>query len=270
MKRKERNTTAATRLGRVLAVLALLAAMSLQLAPIPGKAADAYPPCAASHVSLVDALGDLGVDASFAHRKEIAAANGVSDYTGAAAQNIHLLTLLKAGALLRPGDTRPLEANLARVAYIAQGAKTCKATAVAMAVNLLRGTDACTTAAMGGNYCQSIGGVAYLGSDGRRYQGVYRTDAYVGSAGELYSAIETALSAGVPIVAAVHSTRGGTKHHWVLVVGRSGGDYLVVDPAYGAAGTLAANARTLSARGYALGLTDYAAPHYGYVTFTAR
>ena len=223
----------------------------------------------------MDALNSVGADGSFAARKEIAGANGVANYTGTAAQNIQLLNLLKSGALLRPGNTlaaaassAPLHANLGAVKYIAQGTKTCKATAVAMAVNLLRGTDVCTTAGMGGSCCASIAGLTYTGSDGMRYTGVYKTDSYVGSAKELTDAIATALAAGVPIVAPVHSTVGGTSHHWVVVVGRSGSDYRIVDPAYGISGTMSANTVTLSGRNYAFGLTDYAAPHYGYVTFT--
>ena len=261
--------------ARLLLPLGLALALAAGSALPASAASSCYPKCAASYASLVDALASVGADGSFAARKEIAGANGVANYTGTAAQNIQLLNLLKSGALLRPGSaltvtasSAPLDANLGAVKYIAQGTKTCKATAVAMAVNLLRGTDVCTTAGMGGSCCASIEGAAYTGSNGVRYTGVYKTDAYVGSAKELTDAIATALAAGVPIVAPVHSTAGGTKHHWVVVVGRSGSDYRIVDPAYGVSGTMAANTVTLSGRNYAFGLTDYAAPHYGYVTFT--
>ena len=266
MKRNEKNHKSGARvLGAVMA-LALLAP------GVPARAAgETYPKCAASYESLVDALTSVGADASFASRKEIAKSNGVSGYTGSAAQNILLLNLLKGGALLRAGaaSAAPLDTNQTKVRYIAQDAKTCKASAVAMAVNLLRGNNDCTTALMGGSCCWSIDGVSYAGSDGRSYKGSYKTDSYIGSAAELTGAINTALAAGVPIVAAVHSTAGGTKHHWVVIVGKSGSDYLVVDPACGGDGTVAANALPLSSRNYALGLTDYSTPHYGYVTFTA-
>ena len=250
------------------------AVMALALL-VPGGRAEAagacYPKCAASYESLVDALISVGADASFANRKGIAESNGVSDYTGSAAQNIHLLNLLKNGTLRTAGaaSSAPLDTNTAKVRYIAQDAKTCKASAVAMAVNLLRGGNDCTTAGMGGSCCNSIDGVRYTGSDGRDYKGVYKTDSYAGTAGELTAAVDDALAAGVPIVAAVHSTAGGTKHHWVVIVGRSGNDYLIADPAGGSAGAVAANVRTLSSRNYAFGLTDYSTPHYGYVTFTA-
>lgn len=49
--------------------------------------------------SLVDALTQIGVDASFASRKEIAKLNGITDYTGSAKQNLELLRLLQEGRL---------------------------------------------------------------------------------------------------------------------------------------------------------------------------
>ena len=266
MKQNEKNHRSGAR------VLGAVMALALLVPGVPARAAgETYPKCAASYESLVDALASVGADASFASRKEIAESNGVSGYTGTAAQNILLLNLLKNGALRTAGaaSAAPLDTNLAKARYIAQDAKTCKASAVAMAVNLLRGNNDCTTAGMGGSCCRSIDGVSYTGSDGRRYKGSYKTDSYIGSAAELTAAIDAALAAGVPAVAAVHSTAGGTKHHWVVVVGKSGDDYLVVDPACGSAGAMAANVRTLSARSYAFGLTDYSTPHYGYVTFTA-
>ena len=45
--------------------------------------------------SIVTALNSLGISSSFANRKNIAKANGISNYTGTAAQNIKLLNLLK-------------------------------------------------------------------------------------------------------------------------------------------------------------------------------
>lgn len=49
--------------------------------------------------SLVDALTQIGVDASFASRKELAEKNGIDNYTGSAKQNLELLRLLKEGRL---------------------------------------------------------------------------------------------------------------------------------------------------------------------------
>lgn len=52
-------------------------------------------------VSIVDALGSIGVDASFTNRKKIAKANGISNYSGTPAQNTKLLDLLKSGKLIK-------------------------------------------------------------------------------------------------------------------------------------------------------------------------
>lgn len=49
--------------------------------------------------SIVDALKATGADSSFANRQKIAQANGISNYTGTATQNITLLNKLKAGTL---------------------------------------------------------------------------------------------------------------------------------------------------------------------------
>ncbi|WP_050637017.1 glycoside hydrolase family 25 protein [Candidatus Stoquefichus sp. SB1] len=49
--------------------------------------------------SLVDALTQIGVDASFSSRRELAKKNGINDYTGSARQNLELLRLLKDGKL---------------------------------------------------------------------------------------------------------------------------------------------------------------------------
>lgn len=49
--------------------------------------------------SFVDALTEIGVDASFASRRELAKKNGIENYTGSAKQNLELLRLLKEGRL---------------------------------------------------------------------------------------------------------------------------------------------------------------------------
>lgn len=49
--------------------------------------------------SLVDALKSLNINGSFSNRKNIAKANGISNYTGTASQNTKLLSLLKQGKL---------------------------------------------------------------------------------------------------------------------------------------------------------------------------
>ncbi len=55
-----------------------------------------------SSVSIVDALAAIGVQHSFAYRKQIAAANGIENYSGTPEQNTKLLLLLKNGELVKP------------------------------------------------------------------------------------------------------------------------------------------------------------------------
>lgn len=62
-----------------------------------------YPKCTSSYNSLVDALmavGEMNITKSY--RKNIAAANGIRNYTGTAAENTKLLKLLKKGKLVKP------------------------------------------------------------------------------------------------------------------------------------------------------------------------
>lgn len=50
-------------------------------------------------VSLVDALKQIKIDASFSNRKRLAKNNGISNYSGTYSQNLKLLNLLKQGKL---------------------------------------------------------------------------------------------------------------------------------------------------------------------------
>lgn len=56
-----------------------------------------YP--AFSSSSIVDGLKSIGADSSYSNRKRIAAANGINNYTGTAAQNNTLCSLAKQGRL---------------------------------------------------------------------------------------------------------------------------------------------------------------------------
>lgn len=68
----------------------------------PRKTKLYYPKYAGKSVSIIDALKAVGEkDTSKAHRKKIAAVNGMPNYTGTAAQNRTMLNLLKAGKLLK-------------------------------------------------------------------------------------------------------------------------------------------------------------------------
>ncbi len=51
--------------------------------------------------TLIDCLNKIGVDSSYSNRKKIAAVNGITNYSGTTVQNVGLLSLLNAGALLK-------------------------------------------------------------------------------------------------------------------------------------------------------------------------
>lgn len=234
-----------------------------------------FPPYSGGSPSIVTALDTLGVDSGFPYRAQIAAANGIPAYSGSAAQNTALLRLLQQGRLVRPGSSADPEtsggltaANLGKVPFLRQDRSTCKATAAAMAANVIVGGGRYSTADMiySGVLCRNLDGELYTGSDKNTYRVTYRTDGYTGSLKELERAVEDALSGGLPIVAAVHSA--STRHHWIVVVGRdSQGNYLAVDPAGNGSGSMASQVRSMASMGYSFGLTDYAEPHYGYISF---
>ena len=60
-----------------------------------------YPRYFGTSGSIVMALNSIGVASSFANRRKIAKANGITAYLGTAAQNIKLLNLLKQGKLIK-------------------------------------------------------------------------------------------------------------------------------------------------------------------------
>ena len=67
-----------------------------------GAAVQYYPRYTYSGVSIVSALQTVGEkDTSYAHRKKIAIANGIKDYTGSIPQNQELVRLIKAGKLIK-------------------------------------------------------------------------------------------------------------------------------------------------------------------------
>jgi hypothetical protein len=69
-----------------------------------------FEPCDANQDSIVRALDLLGYDSSYAARKVIAEANGITNYSGTAEQNIMMLDRLKAGTLINPGMSPVLRA----------------------------------------------------------------------------------------------------------------------------------------------------------------
>lgn len=93
---------------RRAASLFLLLVMVVSIASTTVFAATYYPKYEGKTVSIVDALYAVGApdyEATYAFRKQIAAANGIADYRGTAAQNIQMLNMLKAGTLQKPADT---------------------------------------------------------------------------------------------------------------------------------------------------------------------
>lgn len=94
--------------GKVLAGLTRRRAAEKKLFDTPVKASSSaavaqsyYKKYTGKSTSLVDALGSIGVNASFTNRKKIAKANGITNYSGTASQNTKLLELLKSGKLIK-------------------------------------------------------------------------------------------------------------------------------------------------------------------------
>lgn len=58
-----------------------------------------YPAYRGKKTILTEAMASLGINSSYAHRKQIAAANGIVGYIGAAAQNTKMYNMLAAGLL---------------------------------------------------------------------------------------------------------------------------------------------------------------------------
>lgn len=73
----------------------------------PSNNGNYYAACSSSCRTIVDGLNAVGVNSSYANRKQIAIANGISNYTGTASQNNTLLSLLKQGRLVKAGSSAP-------------------------------------------------------------------------------------------------------------------------------------------------------------------
>ncbi|MCM1237095.1 MAG: hypothetical protein NC489_44050 [Ruminococcus flavefaciens] len=278
-------------LKRALALCLALALMLPLLTTAAHAASDTFPRYTGASGSIVDGLKAVGADSSFAYRGKIAAANGIvsseSAYKGTAAQNVAMLKLLKAGQLKKPGSAAPapsakpaqnssggslVSASLKKVSFLRQPPLACKATAAVMGLNLIVGGNRYAIKDLlsaGSTYsCKNLQGFSFQGGDGKVYRTTYKFDTYIGSRSELVGQIETALAHGLPIVAAVHSTRYNAPHHWIVVVGKQGSDYLVLDPSYKGSGLASANVRTMKSLGYDLGITDVKnGPGYGYISF---
>ncbi len=89
-------------LKKVISVATCLALSATMFASTTVFAATTYyAKCASSHTSIVTALNSIGVDSSKTNRTKIAKLNGITDYSGTAAQNTKMLSLLKSGKLIK-------------------------------------------------------------------------------------------------------------------------------------------------------------------------
>ena len=77
------------------------------VATTPDTSGKYFSACSAGATSIVDALKSIGVDSSMSNRKTIAAANGISGYSGTSSQNTQMLSLLKSGQLVNPSYVAP-------------------------------------------------------------------------------------------------------------------------------------------------------------------
>lgn len=227
--------------------------------------------------SIVDICKSLGLDSSFNGRANLWNLNGTGGtYRGTASQNSYLCKVAKSqglrvdsGTANTQGTADGLVNGLGTASFQKQGAINCKSTAAAMMACIIAGQNIYNSSCLGGNSCMNLNGYGVYGSNGHLYAFKYKPDSYKGSRNELVSQVETSLKDGLPVIAAVHSTkRGGTRHHWILIVGKKGSEYLVVDPATGSNNTaISNNVKTMSNLSYDFGLTDYSnGTHYGYIS----
>lgn len=73
-------------------------------APVVNNAAY-FPRYTGNTSSIVTALKAVGADSSYSYRAKIAAANGITGYSGTAQQNLQMVSLLKNGKLVKPGSS---------------------------------------------------------------------------------------------------------------------------------------------------------------------
>ena len=89
--------------------------------PTPSGEVEYYPACSSSYSSLTDALKSIGVDSSYSNREKIAALNGISGYSGTAAQNVQMLNLLKQGKLIKSKNSTPSQPTETRGSEMSSG-----------------------------------------------------------------------------------------------------------------------------------------------------
>ena len=160
-----------------------------------------------------------------------------------------------------PGQEEPagLLANAALVDHLSQGDRyCCLATCFSMAANVILGRNEYGafdwTASDTEDYLNVPDGTTFLGTDGHTYGPVWGSST---SADGLRSAINSALSKGLPVIASVRSaSTAGT--HYVLMLGwtdDSHSEFLIADPS-GGGDNLLDSAMPMSAKNYSLGNKD--------------
>lgn len=82
-----------------------------------------FPRCSSSCTTITAGLQNIGVNSSYSYREQIAAANGISDYRGSAAQNNQMLAMLKSGTLRIPGSPASTQTN--SVSYFPRCSSSC-------------------------------------------------------------------------------------------------------------------------------------------------
>ena len=70
-----------------------------------GTTSQYYPACDSSCTTFYEGMSNIGIDCDWTLHQEIAAANGITDFSGTAEQNTTLLNLLIAGKLINPNYT---------------------------------------------------------------------------------------------------------------------------------------------------------------------
>lgn len=182
---------------------------------------------------------------------------GSSKYTCFSDSN-HLLGTLRSLVNDNIGKVKKLEQD--------KNAGNCKSTAVAQSVSIIMAKNR-TASEFEVNpptdhSCRDISKETYTGSDGKTYKPTYNSDSSAVTAEQQKTAIDSAITNGLPIVVAVHDVRGGkhTKHHWVTIINKCSDSYSIIDPWEGRTGSL----KDLN---YDFGLSDYSPYHYGFVSF---
>ena len=90
---------------RAISVLLLVLMLTSMFSITALADVEYFPQYKGKTVSIVDALHSVKANYSYAYRKQIAAANGITGYRGTAQQNLRMVELLQDGKLIKPAET---------------------------------------------------------------------------------------------------------------------------------------------------------------------